>query len=501
MEKLTQFAEQLETMRFLIVGAVQVRLMDAGLVAAADTRKVEIGLSILLIALALLLVLFMIRARRKRVNFTSGPLTDLVRRPAIYGAAAILLFVGAIGGWSVVAPLASAAIAPGVVIPDGDTRTVQHLEGGMIRTIHVRDGDTVEGGAILVTLDDTAARASYGELVERALYLYALEARLAAELIGANDFSAPKGFLDLAKGGDGHVILTGQRTLMAKRAATLVAREDVMAARIDQLEEQALGLQDVIAAQNVQIDLLDQEISTARELLKKGLQRLPQILALERERADIQAQIAENRTNIARVGQQAGETRLQLLAYREETAEQVNDALVETRRALAEIESELPARHDRLARTVIRAPSEGTVTNLLVNTTAGVIRPGDAVLDIVPAGVDLIVDARVRPIDIDRVYAGMRARIVLSAYKQRNMPLIYGTVRSISADSLADDRNGDPYFLARVEVDPGVLETIPDVALTPGMPVDIMLLDQEQTLAAYLVDPLRQSVRRSFLED
>ena len=129
------------------------------------------------------------------------------------------------------------------------------------------------------------------------------------------------------------------------------------------------------------------------------------------------------------------------------------------------------------------------------------IKAGEPLLDIVPSGVELIVDARVRPTDIDRIFQGMRARIVLSAYKQRNMPLIHGTVHSVSADSLRDDRSGDPYFLARVKVEPGIIETIPDVVLTPGMPVEVMLLDQEQTLAAYLVDPLRQSVARSFLED
>lgn len=491
---------RLDEMLGLIVGTVHAELVEVGLVSSGDVLLVRQGLSIALAGSALLVLVFVVWIGRRRRSATSGPLSDLVRWPALLGGVAILSFVAAIGGWSAVAPLASAAVASGVVSPDGDTRTVQHLEGGLIDAIHVRDGDVVSAGDVLVTLEDTAARASFAELSERALHLYAVEARLAAELADSPDFAAPEAFTRLsAQGSD--AILDGQRALMSKRQATLSAREDVLGARVEQLEAQAAGLADVIAAQERQIALLDQEIATARELYNKGLQRLPQVLALEREKADIEADVAINRTEIARMGQMAGETRLQLLAFREERAEEINTELVDTRRRLAEIESELPARRDRLARTIVRAPSDGVVTNLLVNTEAGVVRPGDAVLDIVPSDVDLIVDARVRPTDIDRVYSGMRARIVLTAYRQRNLPLIYGQVRSVSADSLSDDRSGEPYFLARVEIDPGVIETLPDVVLTPGMPVDIMLLDEEQTLAAYLIDPLRQSVSRSFLEE
>jgi len=191
---------------------------------------------------------------------------------------------------------------------------------------------------------------------------------------------------------------------------------------------------------------------------------------------------------------------MQLLTLRQENKERVNEELTKVRADLAELRSQFPSRADVLSRTVIEAPIAGIVMNVRVTTESGVVKPGEPLLDIVPAEAKLIIDARVKPIDIDTVHPGMKARVLLTAYRQRNLPQIHGTLRSISADRLIDDRSGEAYFLAKVEVDRAELARLADVRLTPGMPAEVMILTGEQTLLNYLLRPLLDSVTKGFRE-
>ncbi len=181
--------------------------------------------------------------------------------------------------------------------------------------------------------------------------------------------------------------------------------------------------------------------------------------------------------------------------------EKIGAELADVRRLLAEIKGQMPSREDMLQRTVIRAPIDGTVMNVRVNTETGVVGSGQPLLDIVPVGNKLVIDARVRPTDIERIMPGMSARVVLTAYRQRNLPLVHGTLRSISADALADERSGLAYFLAKIEVPPEAMAGLDEVRLVPGMPAEVMLLDGQQSTFAYLLGPILDSARRSFREN
>jgi HlyD family type I secretion membrane fusion protein len=295
--------------------------------------------------------------------------------------------------------------------------------------------------------------------------------------------------------------MVGQRNLLRSRRATQTGHERILRQRILQLDEQNAGLREVIAAQDRQIALIAQEIESTQKLYERGLGRLPRLLALKREQADLDAEKAANRARIAENGQRVGETEIQLLTIREQAVERANDELVGIQRTLAELRSQIPSRQDTLERTVIRAPISGTVMNIGPTTETGVIRPGEPVLEIVPEDVMLIIDARVRPTDIDRVRPGLEARVLLTAYKQRTLPRIGGVLRSISADRLVDDRTGEAYFLAKVVVDSEDLALLDEVRLAPGMPADVMILNDEQTLIDYMLGPILQSMRRSFHEN
>jgi HlyD family type I secretion membrane fusion protein len=470
------------------------------------TRTQALALAVL--ALVVALVLFRLLFRRRwwrRVDVAEServslPLARVVRGPKLMGYGAILIFFGGFGAWAMIATLASAAIAPGVVSPDGSRKTIEHLEGGIVREIHVREGDQVQAGQVLVTLEDVKARAEFEELQERLVHLVTTEARLLAEQSGADSIAAPSPLSGL----DPAIIepaMAAQRQLFASRRATFEGRERILGQRVLQLEAEIDGLHEVIAAQDEQIALLAQEIEGVQSLYDKGLSRLPQLLALKRAQADVRADRASNRAQIARHQQEIGETRLHLLTMREQRQELVAEELSLVRTDLAAVRSQLPSRQDVLSRTLVKAPLAGTVMNVRVTTTTGVTKPGEPLLDLVPKDARLVIDARVKPTDMDTVRAGQTARVLFPAYGQRNLPQIHGSLRSVSADRVTDERTGEPYFLAKVEVEPAELERVaPDIELTPGMPADVMIVTGERTLLDYLIRPFVESITKSFRE-
>ncbi|WP_428646526.1 HlyD family type I secretion periplasmic adaptor subunit [Roseibium sp.] len=469
-----------------------------------DIEPTETNISIAIsvagvLGLFLLWRLYRLIVPRRSID-SLATLEAMTRNPRRLGVAAFALFVLVFSGWSALAPLVGAAIAPGVISPDGYRKTVQHLEGGIIKSIYVQQGDRVEAGDPLIKLDDTRAKALDGEIRERLRYILATTARLEAERTGAPDIDFPD-LLFEQQSAELQKLMEGQRQLLRSHRATHEGRINILKSRVRQLEEQNAGLREVIAAEDRQIALIEEEISDAQDLLNKGLERKPRVLALKRYRADISAEKAGNRAKIAENAQEIGETELQLLAIAEERQEKINEELANTRRILAELNSQLPSREDILKRTVIRAPVSGTVMNVRVTTESGVMEPGQPLVDIVPEATAMIIDARVRPTDIERIRPGMSTRVILTAYRQRTLPLIHGRLRSISGDAIVDERTGDSYFLAKIEVVPEDIAGLDDVKLIPGMPAEVMLIDSEQTLFSYLASPILDSARRRFREN
>jgi HlyD family type I secretion membrane fusion protein len=411
----------------------------------------------------------------------------------------VFALVVILGGWGLIAPLASAALAPGVVSPDGSRKTIQHLEGGIIQSINVKEGDHVKAGQSLIVLDNTQANAHFRELRERLIHLLATEARLKAELKGEQEVTFPEELLSMADA-SAKVAMIGHQDLLLSKKASLDGRAAILAKRIDQLEEEIKGFEQVIEAESVQISLIRKEIKGVKILYDKGLVPQPRLLALQRSKAVIDASQATSRANIASSKQKIGETQIQLLTLSDEMEEKANEELAQVRAALGELRNKLSSREDILSRTEIVAPISGTVMDVRVTTEGGVIAPGDPVLDIVPEKVKLIIDAQLDPKDIENVRPGMKAQIILTAYSQRNLPRIFGTLRSVSADRIVEKQTGRAYYLAKIEVDEEDLARIPEVRLIPGMPADVMILNSERTFFDYIFAPLMDSLERSFLE-
>jgi HlyD family type I secretion membrane fusion protein len=453
-------------------------------------------------AVTCLYVILRIVNRRRNRTPRERSLARETRGPKVIGYAVAILFFGGFGTWSAVASLSGATMAPGIVSPDGSRKTIQHLEGGIVKTIHVREGDSVRSGEPLVTLQDTRALAQYEELRERQVFLTALEARLLAEQLGVDRIDFPEELFQEASLTSKSAI-ESQRALFESREEVQAVRERILQQRIAQLDEEIAGLVEVIAAQDEQLDLVAQELEATQQLYEKGLTPLPKVLAIRRSSAQIRGEKATNRAAIARNRQAIGETEIQLIATRQQRQEAASDELTNVRAELAGINSQMPERIDTLFRTTIFAPISGRVMNVLVTTEdGGVIAPGEPILDIVQDDVELVVDARVRPQDIDNVHVGMKARVVLTAFNQRYLPQLFGEVRSLSADRLVDERTGQPYFLAKISVVPEEIEALgKDMDLVSGMPAEVMIISGERTFIDLLVKPISDSVRRSFRDD
>lgn len=426
------------------------------------------------------------------------PSTSL-RPPILAGLSVAALFFAGFGGWAATAPLAGAAIAPAVVAPEGSRKTVQHLEGGIVREILVQDGSQVAAGQPLIRLDDTRAEAEHAALLTEWRALVAAEARLLAEQGEAATVTFPAELVALADGDEvvARTLASETDRLLSRRLA-LSDQQAVLAERVAQAESEIKGLEAEIASARRQLGLIAEEIATVKDLLERGLERKPRLLALERLRAQIDGTIGSNRAAIARAGQVIAEARQQMRSLRSELAERVAGELAETRRSVTTLAEKLRATADRLARTAVTAPVAGTVVDLRIKTAGGVINPGETLMNIVPADADLLLEARIAPVNIDEVHPGQPAQVHLLAYKSRNLPRIDGSLREISADRLEDPHTREPYYLARIVVE---RRNLPQgIALAAGMPADVMIVTGERTLLNYLMSPITDALRRGLRE-
>ncbi|MFG1412442.1 MAG: HlyD family type I secretion periplasmic adaptor subunit [Pseudomonadota bacterium] len=424
-----------------------------------------------------------------------------VSTPMLVGLWLILVFLGGFLAWAMLAPLAGGAVAPGVISPDGSRRTIQHLEGGIIAGLQVRDGAKVAAGQPLVVLESLQAETVLNSQLNQYYTLLAMQARLVTEQQDRLEIAFP-GELLSDQGYRGlKTIVEGQRAMFETRRTAHQRRHEILHQRIQQFHQQINALKAQAASSVQQLTLIGEELDGKRILLSKNLIRKPEVLSLERAQAEIEGRRGEYIGMISRAEQQIGEAEVQLLALDAERADQVSEQMDKVRVELAAVMERLQSSKDILSRTVVIAPVSGTVVNLRFKTLGGVIRAGEAILDIVPDGETLLIEARVSPVDIDVVHAGLAAQVHLTAFSKRALPRMDGIVNSISADRLVDQTTGQSYYLARVEVDVKELERLKGIVeLLPGMPAEVLIVTQERTFVDYLIEPFKDAMRRSFRE-
>jgi len=410
-----------------------------------------------------------------------------------------LFFVG-LGGWATFVPLKSAAIAMGQVTVDGRRKTIQHLEGGIARDIAVREGDAVRQGDVLVVLDDIRARSDVDLLRGRLGAALTARARLAAERDQAEGIAFPNEIDGLITDEEERLsLIEGEMTVFEERRNFLSSQTSINRQRIGQLNSEISGLEQEVVALRRQLSLIGQEEQGLAGLVEKGLARKPQLLELQRQQADLNRELARNRAAIARARQQIGETELTILDIRTRFLNEVVGQLQDVQTEIADLRDQLSAADDVIRRTAVVAPVSGVVVNIQVNTAGDVIAPGQPLLDIVPASGGLTVEARVSPADIDVVHSGLPAQLRISAFKIAENSILEGEVRTVSADALVDERTGESFYSAKIDLKD--LTPLPEGAeLQPGMPAEVMIVTGEQTPLQYLLEPIRISLRRAMRE-
>ena len=432
-----------------------------------------------------------------------GVLTAMGLRSRIVVAGVVIaLFFGCFGIWATLAPLRSGAVAPGIVSVSGKRKTVQHLEGGIISEIRVKEGEEVHSGQVLVRMSGTQPRTQIQLLRGQLLATVAREARLQAEREGVAmiAFSGEVKRLSAGDPGEYGKTVDGQREILKARQEFFRGQEALTRQRIVQLGEEIRGLQAEIGAMKEQLALINEEIGDLKSLVTKGFARKPRLLELRRQAAQIKGRRDQNIARVARARQTIVEARLTLNETRTRMWNETVTELRETQEKIADLRDRMTAATDILSRIEIRAPVAGRVVNLQIFTKGGVIAPGAAIMDIVPGAERLEIEARVDPIDIDVVHAGLEAEVRLSSYRSDEVPVISGIVENVSADSLIDKITGQSYYAARVVIIQDV--TLPaDKPLYPGMPAEVLIVTGERTALSYLLDPITRSFNRAMREN
>ncbi len=421
-----------------------------------------------------------------------------LRRTVLAGLAVVAAMAGGLAAWSMLAPLESAAVAPGTVSVEFNRKTIKHLEGGIVRRILVAEGERVRAGQTLIELDLTQARAQLELLRARRASAASRQARLVAERDGGDRITYPD-WLDRRRGEPRIAdIIARQAGIFAARRAAMASQTAILAKRIGQLDEEIIGLRGQIASARAGLAILGEEIAIVEKLLKKGLARRPRLLELRRLEAERRGELSKALAAVARAEQRIGETRLRINDLGAVRAAEVSQELREVQTELLELDERLRVARDVMARGRITAPLDGTVVGLQVHTIGGVIGAAEPLVHIVPRDEKLLVEAQIDPIDIDVVRAGLAARIDLTPFNSRHSASLAGTVASVSADSLVDENSGRTYYLARIELDG---RPAPGITLRPGMPAQVMIITGRHTIMEYLVKPITQSFNVAFREE
>jgi HlyD family secretion protein len=416
------------------------------------------------------------------------------------GLVTLIGFGGGFLGWATLAPLAEAALAPGMIKVEGTRRTLQHLEGGLVQEILVRDGDRVRQGQVLLRLDDIQSGATRLAAQAQRAALLAQQARLAAETARAVEIRFPQDLLALS--GEPRVAeaIAGQRALFQARQTSLDSQLAVLRHRRDQARASIASARGQMEAAHRQLALLREEEAMRRDLVRQGLARLPELFALQRSLAGVEGSVADLQGQIHRSEAAIQEAESQGQAAIDQRMQEAGTEARDVAARLAEAEERVHAAADISARREILAPEDGTIVNLRVFNLGAVVRAGDPVMELVPAQDRLVAEVQVQPTDIDVVHPGLQAEIRLPAFRQRLVPVLHGHVTFVAADVTTDQQTRASHYRAHVQLDPDQLARLPGVALTPGMPVEVHITLGQRTFWNYLTQPIRDSFSRAFRE-
>ena len=422
-----------------------------------------------------------------------------IRAHLIAGVAAVALLVVGVGGWAATTELAGAVVAPGAVVVDSNVKKIQHPTGGIVSELLVHNGDVVKTGQVIVRLDDTQARSNLAIHTKRLDELMARQARDEAERDGADRIVFPEELTKRSADPDVARLMAGEERLFNIRRKAREGQKAQLDERIAQLRQEVTGLVAQEAAKVNEIEWIKKELEGIMTLWQKNLVQFTRVVSLQRDLARAEgdhgqliASTAENKNKIA-------EIELQIIQIDQDLRAEVGKELATIRADIAETTEQKIAAEDVFSRIEIRAPQDGTVHEMSVHTVGGVIAAGEEMMQIVPAGDTLDVEAKLPPDAIDQVHVGQTAVLRFSAFSQRTTPEIDGIVTVVSADLIQDPKTNERYYSARIAIPQPRIRDL-GLTLIPGMPVETFIRTDDRTVVSYLMKPLSDQIKKAFRE-
>ena len=433
--------------------------------------------------------------------------TDLhraIRRLNIIGLVTVAILVLGVGGWAAMAQLSGAVIAPGFVVVESNVKKVQHPNGGIVGQIFVKEGSVVEEGQIVVRLDDTVPRANLGVVRSQLDELTARQARLIAERDNTEMVSFPEELT--GRGGETQVAsaVSGEQKLFESRRQSRIGQRALLQERIAQITEEVRGLSAQRKAKDGEIGLISEELKGVSELYAKNLVSIMRYMALQRDKTKLEGEHGQLGADIARARGRTSEIELQIIQLEKDFITEVLKELRDIEGKIAELRERMIAAVDQLRRIDIRAPGNGTVLQLTVHTVGGVIGSGETIMLVVPQADQLVIEARVAPVDIDQIVMGAPVQVRIMAGNQRTTPAVNGVVSHISADltreAASGGQPGQAYFVTRVSLNEESVKSLGDLRLVPGMPAEALIETGVRTPLEFLLKPLQEQIARTFRE-
>ena len=413
------------------------------------------------------------------------------------GLAIMVAGIVALGGWTALAPLSGAVVAPGFVKVDLNRKVVQHQEGGIVRDIRVRDGDRVKQGQALVVIEDVRVDATVDLLSIQHIAERAKAARLQAEAAYTTKISFPRDIT--RRENDLKVIefLERERALFRSRRDAVESQIAALRNQIKEAQAEAAALGEQLAAEERALSLQKEELKANEDLLRQGYVQKTRVLTLQRAVAEYEARFGEHRAELSRAKQRAAELELRIITAQNTYKQQAVDELKETTAKIFDLEERLRPSRDAAERQQVISPIAGEVVNLRVFTAGAVVGPRDVLMEIVPEDKTLVIEARIRPEDINYVFKGTEADIRLTAYKQRTTPLVKGAVSYVAGDRMVDQQTGHAYYIVQIEVP---TKALGEQKMQAGMPAEVFIRTDSRTAFDYLFAPVTDYLRRAMRE-
>lgn len=443
----------------------------------------------------------MVDATGQATGKKTAPMAAAAVQGYIVGGIAIVasLFAG-VGVWAARTNISGAVIAPATVVVDSNVKKIQHLSGGIVGAIHVRNGDRVSAGQLLIRLDDTQTRAHLQIITNQIDETSARLARLNAEQVDAPTITFPQPLLDRVEDAAVKQIIESETTVFTSRSRSLVGQVDQLRERVRQLEKEISGLSAQHTAKAIEIELIGRELLSLSGLEQQRLVTASKMIALRREAARLKGEHAQIEAGIAQAKGRIAEVEIIILQRTQDFKKEVAAEIRESQVRLAELNERRIAAEDQLNRIDIVAPDSGIIHQLSVHTVGGVVSPGEPILLIVPDNDTLTLDARVAPQDREQVSLGALTKIRFAAFNQRTTPEIDGFVKVIAADLTEDRHTGKGFYSVRIAISDKELGKLEGLKLVPGLPADVQIRTEDRTALSYFIKPIEDQFAKAFRE-